>query len=165
MEDIAIMCGGKAIDVKTLENDFSPEFFGKCEHGIISEFETSLFNCRGNAENIINRINILKSHAKREEDKNIKEVIQLRISKLEGKSAIIGVGGFTDAEKGENRDKIIDALNSCKSALEYGILPGGGTPYIHGLKMLEKLLINNDNNINYNAGVRVFYLAIKVIYV
>ena len=98
--------------------------FGHCEHGIISEFETSLMNCKGKREEIKNRINLLRAHVKIEENQNIKDVIKSRISRLEGKSAIIGIGGFTDAEKAENRDKIIDSLNSCKSALENGILPG-----------------------------------------
>ena len=138
--------------------------FGHCEHGIISEFETSLMNCKGKREEIKNRINLLRAHVKIEENQNIKDVIKSRISRLEGKSAIIGIGGFTDAEKAENRDKIIDSLNSCKSALENGILPGGGTPYIHSLKILESLLASpTENSPDFNAGINVFYLSIKVV--
>ena len=98
-----------------------------------------------------------------EEDLNMRDVIKSRISRLEGKSAIIGIGGFTDAEKSENRDKIIDSLNSCKSALENGILPGGGTPYIHSLKILESLIAKENNNTeDFIAGIKVFHMSIIV---
>ena len=74
-----------------------------------------------------------------------------------GKMSIIYVGGVTPVEVAENRDKIVDALNSCQTSLETGILPGGGTSYIHGLKILEKLKFDNHNM---NVGVNIFYQAL-----
>lgn len=118
-------------------------------------------------------MNNLKSKIKNEENKNIKEVLKKRLSNLEGKTAIIAVGGITEAEVGENRDKIIDCLNSCKSAMESGILPGGGTSFIHGIRVLEKRLkeykeneqfFKDNHKINYDSiiGISVFIEALKV---
>lgn len=118
-------------------------------------------------------MNILKSKIKNEENKNLKEILKKRLSNLEGKTAIIAVGGITESEVGENRDKIIDCLNSCKSAMETGILPGGGTSFIHGIRVLEERLkeYKNDeklfqekHNISYDSivGIRVFFEALKV---
>lgn len=131
---------------------------------------------KGDKEDIKERLNILKAKIKSEENKNIKEVLKKRLSNLEGKTAIIAVGGITESEVGENRDKIVDCLNSCKSAMESGILPGGGTSFIHGIKVLEDRLkqYKNDENfftenhkkINYDCivGMSVFIEALKVNY-
>lgn len=121
----------------------------------------------------------LKYKLKNEENKNVKEVLRKRLANLEGKTAIVAVGGHTEVEMGENRDKIIDCLNSCKSALENGILPGGGTAFIHSLKVLEnhhnQLKKSNEisidknsssfnNRYDYIVGIEVFIKAVKVIY-
>jgi len=116
---------------------------------------------------------MLKTKIKNEENKSIKEVLQRRLSNLEGKTAIITVGGVTESEVGENRDKIVDCLNSCKSAIDSGILPGGGTSFIHGISALEEILIkykNNEDlikekcnkNYDYVIGINVFIEALKV---
>ena len=128
---------------------------------------------KGNKDEIRERVNLLKSKIKHEENKNLKEVLKKRLSNLEGKTAIIAVGGFTESEVGENRDKIIDCLNSCKSAMESGILPGGGTSFIHGIRILEERLkeyksdeklFKENHRINYDSivGISVFIEALKV---
>lgn len=115
----------------------------------------------------------LKSKIKNEENKNIKEVLKKRLSNLEGKTSIIAVGGFTESEVGENRDKIVDCLNSCKSAMESGILPGGGTSFIHGIRILEERLqeykndeklFKENHRLNYDSivGISAFIEALKV---
>ncbi len=157
------MTGGTGVDSRFLQKEFSPDVFGHCDQAIIAEFETCMINCKGDKNKIKTRISNLRTHSKLEQDPNMKSVIKSRISRLEGKSAVIGIGGYTESEKGENRDKIIDSLNSCKSALEYGILPGGGIPYIHGMKILNKLNVSSsDNNKDFNAGIHLFTLAINV---
>lgn len=104
-------------------------------------------------------------------------MLKKRLSNLEGKTAIIAVGGITEAEVGETRDKIVDCLNSCKSAMETGILSGGGTSFIHGIRILEEkikeinkneqFLIDNNNNCSFNydciVGINVLKDALKVI--
>jgi len=132
-----------------------------------------LSGTKGEKDDIQKRLNVLRAKIKNEENKNLKEILQRRLSNLEGKTAIITVGGITEVEVGENRDKIVDCLNSCKSAIESGILPGGGTSFIHGIRVLEEILIkykNNEDfilekcnkNYDYVIGINVFIEALKV---
>ncbi len=128
---------------------------------------------KGDKDEIKERFNILKYKIKNEENKYRKEIFKKRFSNLEGKTAIIAVGGITESEVGENRDKIVDCLNSCKSAMECGILPGGGTSFIHGIQVLEEklkqykndeILFKEDFKISYESivGISVFIQALKV---
>ena len=73
-----------------------------------------MLGCNGNKELIENRIKQLKYRITVEKDSNLLNLLKSRVSRLEGKSAIITVGGFTEVELVENRDKIVDGLNSCK---------------------------------------------------
>jgi chaperonin GroEL (HSP60 family) len=152
---------------------FKIYFLGSSKRATFSEFETILTGTKGDKDEIKQRLNILKSKIKNEENKNLKEILKKRLSNLEGKTAIITVGGITESEVGENRDKIIDCLNSCKSAMESGILSGGGTSFVHGIKILEERLKEYKNDekffkekhkINYDSiiGIRVFIQALKV---
>lgn len=147
---------------------------GYSKRATVSEYETILTGTKGNKEEIRERLIALKANINKEENKNSKEVLKKRLANLEGKTAIIAVGGITEAEVGENRDKIVDCLNSCKSALESGILPGGGTSFIHAIKILEEeLKIFKDDEklfkekykLNYESifGVQVLIEALKVI--
>ena len=124
----------------------------------------------GDKKEIKERLNDLREKIKNEENKNLKEVMKKRLSNLEGKTAIIAVGGLTEVEVAENRDKIIDCLNSCKSAIDNGILPGGGTSFIHVVKILQeklKELKSEDEKQIYNydfiMGIECFTRALKVI--
>jgi chaperonin GroEL len=78
---------------------------------------------------------------------------------MEGRNAVITVGGFTEVEIAENRDKIVDCLNSCKTALDEGIIPGGGACFIHALSSLENMKFDN---IDMNVGVNIFRTSIIV---
>ena len=143
IDDICTMTGAtpvKLLDLKSFEN----KILGSATQCIITEFETVLVGCNGDKNQISKRLSDLKYQLKTcSNDKILSKLLKQRISRLEGKSAIITVGGFTEVEINENRDKIIDGLNTCKSALEEGILPGGGTAYIHALKVLENLYLQN----------------------
>ncbi len=94
-----------------------------------------------------------------EDYKPICDRLKQRLNYLEGKTGIITVGGYTEVEIAENRDKIVDCLNSCRSAIENGILPGGGTAFIHALKVLKNINYENTDMI---AGFKIFKEAIIV---
>ena len=139
---------------------------------MLNEYETNLTGTKGEQDKIIERLEDLRSKINKEENKNLKEVMKRRLSNLEGKTAIIAIGGFSEIEVAENRDKIIDCLNSCKSAIDNGILPGGGTSFIHVIKILqeklkelktqsqdeEKQIYNHD----FIMGIECFMRALKV---
>jgi len=154
------MTGGKASKLREVSpSNFENKILGSARQSIISEFETMLIGCNGDKKGITNRISNLRHQIQFSKNKNESNLLKLRISRMEGKSAIITVGGYTEVEIIENRDKIVDSLNSCKSALEEGIMPGGGTAYIHALKELNNLYLSNPD---LNAGVNLFIFAIKV---
>lgn len=180
------MTGSKLIkleDLKCDEDSFIPEeIFGFSKRAILTEFETNLTGTMGDKDLISERLEDLRYKIRTEENKNLKEVMKKRLSYLEGKTAIIAVGGLTEVEVAENRDKIIDCLNSCKSAIDNGILPGGGTSFIHVIRILEGKLKdlkkdyednNNserfDNHSNHNGvsydfimGIECYVRALKV---
>lgn len=95
----------------------------------------------------------------REQDPQYQTYLTEKLTRLSGRSAIIHCGGYTPVELLETRDQIVDCLNSCKSALESGILPGGGNSFIHALPVLEDLKLKNKN---FDIGVNVFYNAVMV---
>lgn len=131
--------------------------FGSCRKCKISEHETVLMGVNGDHETIKDLISELEAKLSVEVNEGYKTYYKNRIHMLEGRASTIYIGGFTPAEVSENRDKIIDALNSCQTGLEFGILPGAGTSFIHSLKILEKIrFVNNDMN----CGVNIFYHAI-----
>ena len=77
-----------------------------------------------------------------EEKHQMKQTHKERLARMQKKIAEIQIGGSTDVERGEERDVIVDALNSAKSALQYGVLPGGGVALFHASKLLEDGLPN-----------------------
>jgi chaperonin GroEL len=114
---------------------------------------------KGDKDEIKAKLVDLKNRIRLEDYKPIKERLQQRVNNIEGKTGIILIGGYTEAEISETRDKIVDCLNSCRSGISDGILPGGGTCFIHALRALET--IKTDNN-DINCGVKIFYEAIQV---
>ena len=167
LQDISVMTGSKLCSLEDIrdseikENIMIEELFGSCRKIRISEFECNLIGVQGEQNEIDNIRYGLEKRIKDEGEKNIKNYLQERLSRLQGRSCTIFVGGVTEAELSEERDKIVDCLNSCKTALETGILPGGGAAFAHGLKVLEELKFHNKD---LNVGVNIFYKSIIVSY-
>jgi chaperonin GroEL len=132
---------------------------GTCEKATITEFDSLLIGPAGDREEIKQKLIDLKHRVKLEDYKPVKERLQLRVNNIEGKTGLILVGGYTEVEICETRDKIVDCLNSCRSAIREGILPGGGTCFIHASKAIENLKLDNNDM---NVGIKIFYEAIQV---
>ena len=163
---MSIVTGAKLCTLKDLE-DFSPEeIFGKfifktgiSKRIVVTEFDTQIIGPDGDKEMIKQRLVDIKRRIKIEDYKPILDRLKQRLNYLEGKTGIITVGGYTEVEVADNRDKIVDCLNSCRSAIEHGILPGGGTAFLHALKVLNNV---NHENSDMNAGNKIFKEAIIV---
>jgi chaperonin GroEL len=156
------LCTLEDIQDNALESNLLyEENFGASRRVRLNELETVLIGVKGDKQAINEMISKLDYLSKNEVNPGYKSYYSDRLSRLQGKACTIYVGGLTPVEVTENRDKIVDALNSCQTSLKYGILPGGGTSFIHALKLIEQLKLSNKD---LNVGVNIFYHAIIVFY-
>jgi chaperonin GroEL len=128
MEDIAITTGGQVFDDEKgmkLEK-FSWDWLGEARLATITKDETTIIDGKGDAEAINNRVSELESQIDKAQSSFEVEKLQERLAKFVGGVSIIHVGGYTEAEMKEKKDRVDDALHATKAAIEEGIIPGGG---------------------------------------
>jgi len=133
------------------------EKFGACRRLKADEVETILIGAKGDPSQIEDLYGKLEHMSRNESHPGYQHYYKDRLSRLQGKACTIYVGGITPVEVTENRDKIVDALNSCQTAMEFGILPGGGTAFIHALTVLE-----DSNVMKLDVGANIFYQSVIV---
>lgn len=136
MEDVAILTAGEVVTEKagwTLHN-IDLNNLGSAEKVIVSKSHTTIIGGMGEELEIKDRVKNLKAHVDDAKFKQDKEFIEERMAKLSGGVAIMKVGAATELEMKEKRDRVDDALQATKAAIEEGIVPGGGTAYIRALE-------------------------------
>src|SRR6056300_1033789 len=140
LEDIAILTGGTVVSTeKGMRLDkFDPEWLGKAGKVTVSKDKTTIIDAQGNAETIEERVTDIKTQIDESNSPFEKENLQDRLGKMIGGVAIVHVGGHTEVEMKEKKDRVDDALHATKAALEEGILPGGGIALLNANKMLVK---------------------------
>lgn len=128
LEDIAALTGGTVVsEEKGMKLDkFNLEWFGKSRKVTVGKDDTTIVDGKGTEEAITERIENLKEQIDNTVSPYEKEILQDRLAKLIGGVAIIHVGGHTEVEMKEKKDRVDDALHATKAALQEGILPGGG---------------------------------------
>ena len=128
LEDIATITGGQVFDKdKGMKLDkFSWEWFGQARTATISKDKTTIIDGKGKEENVEQRMNEIQHQIDRSSTPYEAEKLQERLAKLAGGVAIIHVGGYTETEMNEKKDRVEDALHATKAAVEEGIVPGGG---------------------------------------
>jgi len=133
MEDISIMTGGELIDSdKGMRLDrFDTKWLGKARLVTVTKEKTTIIDGKGNEEQISSRINEIQSQIELSKTPFEKEKLQDRLAKLSDGVSIIHVGGSTEMEIREKRDRVEDALHATKAAIEQGIIPGGGAALIY----------------------------------
>jgi len=136
LEDIACITGGQVFDKdKGMKLDkFSWEWFGQARTVTISKEKTTIIDGKGKEEEVGNRMNELQYQIDKSTTPFEAEKLQERLAKLAGGVAIIHVGGFTETEMNEKKDRVEDALHATKAAVEEGIVPGGGIALRHARK-------------------------------
>ena len=139
LEDIAITTGGQVFSKdKGMKLDkFSWEWFGEARVVTVEKEQTTIVDGKGEVEAIEKRIDELQVQIDKAKTPYEVEQLQNRLSKFTGGVAIIHVGGFTETEMQEKKDRIDDSLHATKAAIEEGIVPGGELLYY----MLEKVLM------------------------
>lgn len=144
--DIAILTGGtvfnEELDLKP--ENCTPELLGSAGSITITKEDTVVLNGDGLKENILERIEQIKSSVADDLTSSYeKEKLQERLAKLSGGVAVIKVGGSSEVEVGEKKDRYDDALNATRAAVEEGILPGGGTALLKASRILKDVKVDN----------------------
>lgn len=161
LEDIATLTGGTVISSeKGMRLDkFQPEWLGKANKITVGKETTTIIDALGEEESITNRVEEIKTQIDETSSSYEKEKLQERLAAFIGGVAIVHVGGFTEVEMKEKKDRVDDALHATKAALEEGMLPGGGIALLRAASGLEEqsgLVDNNDEG----KGYEIVYDAI-----
>ncbi|KAM3231144.1 hypothetical protein ACQJBY_061355 [Aegilops geniculata] len=160
LQDLAILTGGEVITEElgmNLEN-FEPNMLGTCKKVTISKDDTVILDGAGDKKAIEERAELLRSSIEQCTSDYDKEKIQERLAKLSGGVAVLKIGGASEAEVGEKKDRVTDALNATKAAVEEGIVPGGGVALLYASKDLDKL---PTANFDQKIGVQIIQNALK----
>ena len=175
LEDIATVIGGKVISEEVglkLENA-ELNMLGEADKVISTKENTTIVGGKGNKAEIEERVNQIKIQLEKSDSEFDKEKLQERLAKLSGGVAVIKVGAATEVEMKHKKDKIEDALNATRAAIEEGIVPGGGAALIKaiysmdeflekelseeekiGINIVKKALISPLRQIAENAGIK-----------
>ena len=146
LEDIAILTGGTVIAEERgfkLDKTETTQL-GRCEKVVISKDNTTIINGSGKKEDIKVRIKQIRAEIEKSTSDYDKEKLQERLAKLTGGVAIIYVGAYTEVEMVEKKDRVEDALNATRAAMEEGIIPGGGIIFLRSTSVLEELTAENE---------------------
>ena len=144
LEDIAILTGGKVVSSeKGMRLDkFDPSWFGAANKVTVGKDTTTIIDAKGHEEEITTRIDQIKKQIDDSSSPFEKETLQSRLAKFVGGVAIVHVGGHTEVEMKEKKDRVDDALHATKAAIEEGILPGGGIALLKAAQWLTETLQN-----------------------
>jgi len=162
MQDLAILTGGTVISEETgmkLE-EVTPEHLGRCKKLTVTKNDTVVLDGAGGKSLIEERCELLRSSIETTKSDYEKEKLQERLAKLSGGIAVIKVGGASEVEVNEKKDRVIDALNATRAAVEEGIVPGGGKALLHCSTLLDEIA-NETTNIDQRIGVEIIQRALK----
>ena len=160
LEDIAILTGGQVIseDLGIKLENVSLEMLGKAKKVTITKDDTTIVDGAGDKPGIEGRIAQIKRQIEDTSSDYDKEKLQERLAKLAGGVAVVRVGGSTEVEVKEKKDRVDDALNATRAAVEEGIVPGGGVALLKASAALDKLVGDNDDQ---NAGIAIVRRALQ----
>ncbi|WP_185858379.1 chaperonin GroEL [Blattabacterium cuenoti] len=154
LEDIAILTGGTVVSEETgskLE-DVKLNMLGKAERVIIDKDNTTIVNGGGNKKDIRARVDQIKAQIESTTSDYDKEKLQERLAKLAGGVAVLYVGAASEVEMKEKKDRVDDALNATRAAVEEGIVAGGGVALVRAIKSLDH--IKGDNS-DQDTGIQI----------
>ena len=160
LEDIAILTGGTVISEEKgykLEDATLAEL-GSCDKITITKDNTTIVNGQGDKENIQARAAQIKAQIATTTSDYDREKLQERLAKIAGGVAVIHVGAASEVEMKEKKDRVEDALNATRAAIEEGIIPGGGVGFIRAIKSLEKMKGDNEDE---TTGICIIKRALE----
>jgi chaperonin GroEL len=160
LEDIAILTGAQVIseDLGIKLESVTLEMLGKAKKVSITKDDTTIVDGIGEKDAIEARIGQIKRQIEETSSDYDKEKLQERLAKLAGGVAVIKVGGSTEVEVKEKKDRVDDALNATRAAVEEGIVPGGGVALLKASKILEGM---KGDNADQTAGIAIVRRAVQ----
>ena len=160
LEDIAVLTGGTVIseDLGIKLENVTLDMLGTAEKVSITKENTTIVDGSGNKADIEGRVAQIKAQIEETTSDYDREKLQERLAKLAGGVAVIRVGGATEVEVKEKKDRVDDALNATRAAVEEGIVPGGGVALLRAKKAVEALTSDNPDIM---AGIKIVLRALE----
>ncbi|MPZ10351.1 MAG: chaperonin GroEL [Kiloniellaceae bacterium] len=160
LEDIAILTGGQVIseDLGIKLENASLDMLGSAKRVVITKEETTVIDGAGKKKEIAGRCTQLRAQAEETTSDYDREKLQERLAKLAGGVAVLRVGGATEVEVKERKDRVEDAMNATRAAVEEGIVIGGGAALLNAAKVLSKLESANDDQ---RVGIEIVARALQ----
>ncbi|WP_370675336.1 chaperonin GroEL [Pleomorphomonas sp. PLEO] len=160
LEDIAILTGGQVIseDLGIKLENVTLAMLGHAKRVSISKENTTLVDGAGAKADIEARVAQIKAQIEETTSDYDREKLQERLAKLAGGVAVIRVGGSTEVEVKEKKDRVDDALNATRAAVEAGIVPGGGTALLRAKNAVAKL---KSDNLDIERGIKIVLAALE----
>jgi chaperonin GroEL len=160
LQDIAILTGGQVIsdDLGMKLENVGIDMLGRAKKVVIKKDDTTVIDGAGEKAEIEARVSQIRAQIEETTSDYDKEKLQERVAKLAGGVAVIRVGGMTEVEVKERKDRVDDALNATRAAVQEGIVVGGGVALVQGAKALEGLQGANSDQ---NAGVIIVRKALE----
>ncbi len=160
LEDIAILTGGQLIseDLGIKLENVTTAMLGRAKKIVIEKEKTTIVHGAGKKADIEARVDQIKAQIEETTSDYDKEKLQERLAKLAGGVAVIKVGGATEIEVKEKKDRVEDALNATRAAVEEGIVPGGGVALLRAKKAVGRI---HDENPDVQAGINIVLKALE----
>ena len=160
LQDIATLTGAVVVSEErgfTLENT-TPDMLGSAEKIVITKENTTIVNGAGDKKAIEERADLIRKQIASTTSDYDREKLQERLGKLAGGVAVLYVGAASEVEMKEKKDRVEDALNATRAAVEEGIIPGGGVAYIRAAEALKDLKGDNEDEL---TGIHIVARAIE----
>jgi chaperonin GroEL len=160
LQDIAILTGGQMIaeDLGIKLENVTVAMLGRAKKVTITKEDTTIVDGAGDQKEIEGRVNQIKAQIEDTTSDYDKEKLQERLAKLAGGVAVLRVGGATEVEVKEKKDRVDDALNATRAAVEEGVLPGGGVAFLRAIQALDHVKPANEDQ---KAGINIVRRAIQ----
>ncbi|CDO60354.1 Heat shock protein 60 family chaperone GroEL [Candidatus Phaeomarinobacter ectocarpi] len=162
LEDIAVLTGGQVIseDLGIKLETVTLDMLGTSKKVRITKDDTTVVDGAGKKGDIESRVAQIRNQIEETTSDYDREKLQERLAKLAGGVAVLRVGGATETEVKERKDRVDDALNATRAAVEEGIVPGGGTALLSTTKAINAVIDNAENH-DQQAGVKIVLRAIQ----
>jgi chaperonin GroEL len=162
MQDLALLTGGTVISEETgmKLDEVTPQQLGRCKKVEIDKNNTVVLGGSGDAAAIQERCELIRHSIETTKSDYEREKLQERLAKLSGGVAVIRVGGASEVEVSEKKDRVVDALNATRAAVEEGIVPGGGKALLYCSTKLDELK-DSVANMDQKIGIDIIKKALK----